>query len=58
MTCPLVVRSVLAHLQEAPGRRRKTDEIRASLWYEWAIPAAENLYDVYLDELRKEGLIE
>ncbi len=27
-------------------------------WYEWAIPAADDLYDVYLDELREEGLIE
>lgn len=27
-------------------------------WYEWAIPVADDLYDVYLDELREEGLIE
>ena len=27
-------------------------------WYEWAIPAADVLYDEYLDELREEGLIE
>ena len=27
-------------------------------WYEWAIPTADDLYDTYLDELRKEGLIE
>jgi hypothetical protein len=27
-------------------------------WYQWAIPAADDLYDMYLDELRKEGLIE
>ena len=27
-------------------------------WYEWAIPVADDLYDVYLDELRQEGLIE
>lgn len=26
-------------------------------WYEWAIPRADDLYDEYLDELRKEGLI-
>lgn len=26
-------------------------------WYEWAVPAADDLYDVYLDELGKEGLI-
>lgn len=26
-------------------------------WYEWAVPAADELYDVYLDELRKEGWI-
>jgi len=26
-------------------------------WYTWAVPAAEHLYDVYLDELRREGLI-
>jgi len=25
-------------------------------WYEWAVPAADELYDVYLDELGKEGL--
>jgi hypothetical protein len=34
----------------------KTGEWNA--WYEWAIPAADDLYDLYLDELRKEGLIE
>lgn len=27
-------------------------------WYEWAIPAADDLYGSYLDELRNEGLIE
>ena len=27
-------------------------------WYEWAIPAADDLYDEYLNELREEGLIE
>jgi hypothetical protein len=26
-------------------------------WYEWAIPAADDLYDTYLNELRKEGLL-
>jgi len=26
-------------------------------WYEWAVPVADELYDNYLDELRKEGLI-
>jgi hypothetical protein len=26
-------------------------------WYEWAVPAADDLYDEYLDELRREGLI-
>ncbi len=26
-------------------------------WYEWAVPAADDLYDEYLDELREEGLI-
>jgi hypothetical protein len=26
-------------------------------WYEWAVPAADDLYDEYLEELRKEGLI-
>ncbi len=26
-------------------------------WYEWAVPAADDLYDRYLDELRDEGLI-
>jgi len=26
-------------------------------WYEWAVPAADKLYDDYVDELRKEGLI-
>lgn len=31
---------------------------RWSEWYEWAIPAADDLYAVYLDELRQEGLIE
>ncbi len=27
-------------------------------WYEWAIPVADELYEVYLDELREGGLIE
>lgn len=27
-------------------------------WYDWAIPAADDLYDEYLNELREEGLIE
>lgn len=27
-------------------------------WYEWAISAADDLYNDYLDELREEGLIE
>ena len=26
-------------------------------WYEWAIPAADDLYDAYLKELRDEELI-
>lgn len=26
-------------------------------WYDWAIPAADDLYDMYLDELKQEGLI-
>ncbi len=26
-------------------------------WYEWAVPLADDLYDAYLDELRREGLI-
>lgn len=26
-------------------------------WYEWAVPLADDLYDDYLDELRREGLI-
>jgi hypothetical protein len=33
----------------------KTGEWEA--WYQWAIPAADDLYDTYLTELRKEGLI-
>jgi hypothetical protein len=28
-----------------------------SAWYEWAVPAADELYDDYLAELRDEGLI-
>ncbi len=27
-------------------------------WYEWAVPAADYLYDIYLEELREEGLIQ
>jgi hypothetical protein len=27
-------------------------------WYRWAIPEAERLYDIYLDELRPEELLE
>lgn len=27
-------------------------------WHRWAIPAADDLYDLYIDELRREGLIE
>ena len=26
-------------------------------WYEWAVPAADDLYEVYMAELREEGLI-
>ena len=26
-------------------------------WYEWAVPVADDLYDEYLDELKREGLI-
>ena len=26
-------------------------------WYQWAVPMADDLYDLYLDELRKEGLL-
>jgi hypothetical protein len=26
-------------------------------WYEWAVPAADDLYDEYLVELKREGLI-
>ena len=26
-------------------------------WYEWAVPLADDLYDEYLHELEKEGLI-
>jgi hypothetical protein len=26
-------------------------------WYRWAIPRADDLYDEYLDELRREGLL-
>lgn len=28
-----------------------------SAWYEWAVPAADDLYDDHLDELKREGLI-
>lgn len=27
-------------------------------WYRWAFPAADDLYDLYIDELRREGTIE
>jgi hypothetical protein len=30
---------------------------RWSEWYDWAVTAADDLYDEYLEELRKEGLI-
>ncbi len=30
---------------------------RWSEWYQWAVPSADRLYDDYLDELSKEGLI-
>lgn len=26
-------------------------------WYEWAIPAADDLYDEYIEQLKREGLI-
>ena len=26
-------------------------------WYEWAVPAADDLYDEYLSEIEEEGLI-
>ena len=35
-------------------RRRKTGDNR---FYERAIPIADALYDAYIDEIRKEGLI-
>ena len=28
-----------------------------SEWYDWAVPAADDLYDNYLEELQEEGLI-
>ncbi len=28
-----------------------------SAWYEWAVPVADDLYDEYLNELKREGLI-
>lgn len=28
-----------------------------SAWYDWAIPAADDLYDLYLRELTEEGLL-
>ena len=28
-----------------------------SAWYAWAVPAADDLYDKYIDELKREGLI-
>ena len=31
---------------------------KSGQWYEWAIPAADDLYDEYLDERREQGLIE
>jgi len=27
-------------------------------WYQWAIPAADDLYDAHLSELREEGLLD
>ena len=27
-------------------------------WYQWAVPAADDLYDTHLDELRDEGLLD
>ena len=27
------------------------------VWYDWAIPAADDLYDLYLRELADEGLL-
>ena len=26
-------------------------------WYQWAVPLADDLYDEYVDELKREGLI-
>jgi hypothetical protein len=28
-----------------------------SVWYEWAVPVADDPYDEYLNELKREGLI-
>lgn len=28
------------------------------VWYQWAIPTADDLYDTHLQELRDEGLLE
>jgi hypothetical protein len=30
---------------------------RWSEWYDWAVPAADDLFDVHVEELRKEGLL-
>ena len=27
-------------------------------WYRWAVPAADDLYDIHLQELQEEGLLE
>ncbi len=27
-------------------------------WYQWAVPAADDLYDAHLSELREEGLLD
>jgi hypothetical protein len=37
--------------------RDKSEGAAWNAWYEKAVPEADGLYDVYLAELRKEGLL-
>lgn len=36
---------------------RSSNRFVCTDWYEWAVPLADDRYDEYLEELRKEGMI-
>lgn len=47
----------MATLCQVDPAARRRQEREWSEWYDWAVPAAEDLYENYLEELQEEGLI-